>query len=60
MLGDAPLRRVVFAGEPRDIASSGEAAAATDLSKIHRTTVGATVEPVPPWIFSGCMMKANS
>jgi hypothetical protein len=26
----------------------------------YRTATGATVEPVPPWIFKGCMMKANS
>jgi hypothetical protein len=26
----------------------------------YRTAIGATVEPVPPWIFSGSMMKANS
>jgi hypothetical protein len=26
----------------------------------YRTATGATVEPVPPWIFSGSMMKANS
>ena len=26
----------------------------------HRTAIGATVEPLPPWIFSGSMMKANS
>ena len=24
----------------------------------HRTAIG--VEPLPPWIFSGSMMKANS
>ena len=28
--------------------------------QLHRTAIGETVEPVPPWIFSGCMMKANS
>jgi iron(III) transport system substrate-binding protein len=26
----------------------------------QRTATGATVEPEPPWIFSGCIMKANS
>jgi hypothetical protein len=26
----------------------------------YLTAIGATVEPVPPWIFKGWMMKANS
>ena len=26
----------------------------------QRTAIGATVEPVKPWAFSGCMMNANS
>jgi len=26
----------------------------------YRTAIGETVEPVPPWIFKGCIMKANS
>ena len=26
----------------------------------QRTAIGETVDPVPPWIFKGCMMKANS
>jgi hypothetical protein len=26
----------------------------------YRTATGAIVEPEPPWIFNGCMMKANS
>ena len=30
------------------------------LRRDHLTATGATVEPLPPWIFSGCMMKANS
>jgi hypothetical protein len=28
--------------------------------RFQRTAIGATVEPLPPWIFSGCIMKANS
>ena len=28
--------------------------------KAYLTAIGDTVEPVPPWIFSGCIMKANS
>ena len=27
---------------------------------LHRMATGATVEPVPPWILSGCMTNANS
>jgi hypothetical protein len=26
----------------------------------QRTATGATVDPVPPWIFSGCTISANS
>jgi hypothetical protein len=40
------LRRCFIAGQESDDA--------------HRTAIGATVEPVPPWIFNGWMMKANS
>ena len=28
--------------------------------KSYLTAIGETVLPVPPWIFSGCIMKANS
>ena len=31
-----------------------------DSGGLHRTAIGATVEPEPPWIFRGCMIKANS
>jgi hypothetical protein len=31
-----------------------------DRNLAYRTATGATVEPVPPWILSGSMMKANS
>jgi hypothetical protein len=27
---------------------------------LQRIATGETVEPVPPWIFKGCMTKANS
>jgi hypothetical protein len=30
------------------------------LATRQRIAIGATVEPVPPWIFSGCITKANS
>src|SRR5256714_4681259 len=30
------------------------------IESCHRTATGATVEPVAPCSFSGCMMKANS
>ena len=28
--------------------------------KTYLTAIGDTLDPVPPWIFSGCIMKANS
>jgi hypothetical protein len=30
------------------------------LTCCHRTAIGETVEALLPWIFSGCIMKANS
>jgi hypothetical protein len=42
----------------------GIAAALVDLQPaigvVQRIATGDTVEPVPPWIFSGCMANANS
>ncbi len=37
-----------------------EPAARTCHNNDYRTAIGDTVDPVPPWIFSGCIMKANS
>jgi hypothetical protein len=34
--------------------------AATLAATRHRIATGATVEPVPPWILSGCITNANS
>ena len=28
--------------------------------KAYLTAIGDTVDPVPPWIFKGCIMKASS
>jgi hypothetical protein len=38
----------------------GEGKETAFAARTYRTAIGATVEPVAPWIFSGCMMKANS
>ena len=32
----------------------------SEATALHRMATGATVEPVPPWILSGCMTNANS
>ena len=34
--------------------------AETRAAMRHRIATGATVEPVPPWILSGCITNANS
>ena len=44
---------------PQPSPSRGEGAHLCS-GEIYRTATGETVEPEPPWIFSGCMMKANS
>ena len=36
------------------------ARAGGEAAGLHRIATGATVEPVPPWIFSGCITNANS
>jgi hypothetical protein len=42
---------------PSPLAGEGKEKRATPP---YLTAIGETVEPVPPWIFNGCMMKANS
>jgi hypothetical protein len=47
---------------PRTVMNSRRRIAFASLREVwrHLTATGATVEPVAPWSFNGCMMKANS
>ena len=47
-----PLTRLT-ATRRATLASRGE-------GKDYLTAIGDTVDPVPPWIFKGCIMKVNS
>ena len=42
------------------LAADGVARDGGTMLAPYRTAIGDTVDPVPPWIFSGCIMKANS
>jgi hypothetical protein len=67
--GEEPLPPEAYSGDRRQahayaaarwgratlVLPTGRAATA-----LHRMATGATVEPVPPWILSGCMTNANS
>jgi hypothetical protein len=46
-------------GDQRDTGRSPILWESRTESRCYLTAIGATVEPVPPFNFSGCMMKAN-